>query len=276
MPGPIGFGVDKALREGRDRRRPRRSVRPPGAGASWLYFVVLTTSLSWMATAVVREPTGGLLDASFWYAAVLGWQPLAAAAFVHWTRGNDTDTGVRTAPLGELLMAIAVAMGCTAIAASLAVATGDIAHVPGDPEAAGVALAAFGILWFQAITEEYGWRGAPLAWAIKRWGARRGVVVHGLAWGLSYAPLFVVRDGFGIIVTLSALGVVLAWLRLRSASLVPAIVANTVLTVAAGLPLLLQRDASTARDAVFRWPGLPVLGLLAIFVLGWRRADLEH
>jgi membrane protease YdiL (CAAX protease family) len=275
MAGPIGFGVDKALRERRDRRR-RRPARPPGPGASWMYFVLLTASMSWMAAALVMEPRGGLLQASLWYAAVMGWQPLVAAAVVHWARGNDTDTAVRAAPLGELLMAIAIAMGCTAAAAVLAVATGDVVHVPGNPEAAGAALAAFGILWFQAITEEYGWRGAPLAWAIKRWGARGGVVVHGIAWGLSYAPLFVQSGAFDVVVTLSILGIVLAWLRLRSSSLVPAIVANTVLTVAAGLPLVLHDEATTARDAVFRWPGLPVLGLLAIFVLGWRRADLEH
>lgn len=295
MAGPIGLGVIQAVTRARarDRRPARRAPPRPPPGRSWAMFVALVALLAWLTAALVPPPAptagvAGMLDVALWYAAVMGWPPLLAAWLVHGARGGDTDTGVRAAPLADALMAIAIALGCAVAAAGLALAAGEpraaaADPAPGDP-AAWAALAGLVVLWLQAVTEEYGWRGAPLRWAIAAWGPRRGLVVHGLVWGLWYAPLFLRVGGVergvaitaaGFVVTCVALGVVLAWLRLRSRSLVPSVLANLVLTLVAGLPLVQGGDTAGVRDAVLRWPGLVVLGLVAIAVLVARRRELD-
>jgi hypothetical protein len=70
--------------------------------------------------------------------------------------------------------------------------------------------------------------------------------------------------------------VVFGWLRLRSRSLLPSAIANALLTIVAGLPLLLQDGSVGVRDAIFRWPGWPVIGILAMFLLAFRRRELRQ
>lgn len=289
MAGPIGLGVASTVARARRARRPRARAAPPSAGRSWTAFVVIAALLSWLTAALVPPPAqAGLLDGALWYATVMGWQPLVAAWLVHAARGGDTDTGVRGAPLTELVMAVGLALGCAVAAAGLALLAGESSGpgsgAPPGRAMAGAVAGALVVLWLQAATEEYGWRGAPLAWATRAFGPRRGLVVHGAVWGLWYAPLFLRPGGLdreaaaaaaGFVATCAALGVVLGWLRLRSRSLAPPVVANLVLTLAAGVPLVVDGDAAGVRDAVLRWPGWPVLAALAAVVLVWRRRELD-
>jgi uncharacterized protein len=153
-----------------------------------------------------------------------------------------------------------------------------------SPGSAVAVAGALGVLCLQALTEEYGWRGTPLAYAIERWGVRAGLIVHGLMWGAWYAPLFLLSSpspvdslpaAGGFAITCLLLGIVFGWLRLRSRSIAPSAIANALLTIVAGLPLLLQDGSSGIRDAVFRGPGWPVIGIAALLVLVLRRRDLE-
>ena len=292
MAGPIAHGVDQAVR----RRRQGKPQPPLSAGSAWLYFVIVTTCLSWLTAAALGGPwlrdgddlASRLLSAALYYAAVMGWQPLVGAWLARLVRDQRTRTpaGVRWPRLRELAVAALLAVGLAALSMVVARAFGEPGGASADPLGSHAALAvagAFVVLAVQAFTEELGWRGFPLSWAIERWGERGGLVIHGLAWGIWYAPMFLISGGApsesipvatGFAVTCLLLGIVLGWLRLWSGSVFPSMVANAVLTVAGGLPMLALAGSSGHRDAVFRWPGWLVIGAVALAVLTWRRRDL--
>jgi membrane protease YdiL (CAAX protease family) len=295
MGSPIAHGVDQALR--RARRGKQSPPRPASSGTAWFYFVVATTCLSWLTAAVIGGPwfdeddplARRLLWAALYYAAVMGWPPLVGAWFARLVRDERkrTPAGVRLPRVRELAVALVLAVG-------LAVLSMLVARLFGEPTGrsgsdlmsrdAAVAIAgAIVVLLVQAFTEELGWRGFPLTCAVDRWGERGGLIVHGLAWGIWYAPLFLVSGGTpqesipiaaGFAITCLLLGVVFGWLRLWSGSVFPSMIANAVLTIVAGLPLLAA--VGGARDAVFRWPGWIVIGGVALVLLVWRRHDLTR
>ncbi len=296
MPGPVAYGVFKALEDKRrtDGRKPSRFF--PGQG--WFVFVVAAMSLSWLVAGLLADhppPTDErvtvrLWYASLYYAATMGWQPLAAAWFAaRWRDARrGTDAGLRWPRMRDIGLALVLAGGIAAAAMVIAGVAGEPLHA-GSPFVGGAtaplaAIAAMLVLCLQAVTEEYGWRGAPLAYAVERWG-RPGLVVHGAMWGVWYAPLFILssaapRDSFatagGFVVTCMLLGIVFGWLRLRSKSVLPSAIANALLTILAGLPLLLRDGSAGIRDAVFRWPGWPILALAAVIVLFVRPARIEE
>lgn len=261
MAGPLGYGVADGL-----RGRKRREMPPPAPGRSWRRFVAITFALSWLATAAIGGPPASAGEAPAWrlfwacayYAGVMAWPPLLGTWLTRWADGGvapDVPTH-RPASRRDVTVAIAVATALVVAAAVTTVALDLNAALGLDRlEAdAGTALAIAGVLVVlaaQALSEERGWRGGSLDWAIARWGRRAGLIIHGAAWGLWYAPLFVVSatttsTGAGTLAAFSAvalvagagLGVVLGWIRLRSQSLVPAAVANALLTVLAGVALL--------------------------------------
>jgi membrane protease YdiL (CAAX protease family) len=273
MGNPIAHGVVQGLR----RKRAPGSSPPASPTTAWLYFVAATLCLSWLTAAFLGapEPRAGeplgvrLFWASLYYAATMGWQPLVGA----WLAGVVRPRPARTPRLRGRHVAIGLAFALGLAGAAMLVAWGLGEPAPSaaiDPSMA--AAGALVVLCVQAFTEEYGWRGAPLGWAVERWGDPMGLVLHGVAWGAWYAPLFLVPGGAAIdagafVVTCLMLGTVFGWLRLRSGSVVPSTLANALLTIVAGLPLLVQVGSSSARDAVFRWPGWPVLAVLALVLL---------
>ena len=288
MAGPIAHGVDQAMRRARGDRPPP----PASAATGWLTFVVVTTSLSWLTAAVIGGPwrrdgdhlATRLLWAALYYAAVMGWQPLVGAWVAR--RGSDERAPVRRPRAIEIGFAVLLAVGLAALSMAVARLFGEPgggATVALGADAALAVAGALVVLAVQAFTEELGWRGVPLRWAVARWGQRGGLVVQGLAWGVWYAPLFLVSGGApsrslplaaGFALTCLLLGIVLGWLRIRSGSVFPSMVANLVLTVAGGLPMLAVVGSSGASGAVFRWPGWLVIGAAAAVLLIWRRRDL--
>jgi len=249
-----------------------------------------------------------LFTTSLLYAAAMGWQPVVAAWVVRrWIDPpDDLDIGLRPTRKGFVTVGILAALGFPAASAGIALLAGELGLVSPSPlngsaepaltiEAPGgigwlgfavVFAATLGLVWLQAATEEVGWRGYFLPRAMERFGRWPGLLLQGATWGLWYAPvLFLASYGHvgvlelaarssGFVVTCVLLGTLFGWLRLAAKSIVPVIVANGTLTLAAGLPYLIYGFDAGARSAVFGVPGWFVM-LVAIAGLSlsrWRSA----
>ena len=282
MPGPLWLGVGTTALRARQRRA---APRPPARGVTtaWVTFVAITLVLSWIAAAALgpldpaKPPS--LLDATVRYAIVLGWQPVIGLALIS-ALGDLTPGPRRKVQAREVIAALGLVAGCLVAALGVAWLAGE-RSVDGawrHDTVALVAIAAMALVVVQASLEEYGWRGVALDWAVTAWGPRRGLVVHGAAWGLGYAPLAIAAVPHaasptavfaGTVLTAAALGVVLGWTRLRAGNVIPTVVANVCVTVAVGLPLVLVRGSLGPTDALVRWPGWLVL-VPVTAVLLWR------
>lgn len=129
------------------------------------------------------------------------------------------------------------------------------------------ALAAFG--------EEVGWRGF-LVPALRRYGTWPALLISGVVWGLWHAPIILLGYNFnrpdltGVLLMVGgavAWGVLLGWLRLRSASVWPAVFAHGALNGAAGM-FVLFFAAGTTTDLAFSGPlGVAMWVVAAVVVL---------
>lgn len=289
-------------------------ARAPAPAPRWkglLVFLLLTFGLSWGPALLFQRDWSGregpfateLLAASLFYALTMGWQPLAAVWIVRrWVEPRGyLDQGLKPArpsflavaamaPLALAVAAILVAwglhgVGLLPLSESAAVAPAAASGAPGLSNAVLVTAAfvcSLLLVWVQALAEEVGWRGYFLVRLMERIGPWRGLLLHGLLWGLWYAPpLVFATQGLTraplrsttFVLTCALLGALLGWLRLASRSVVPATVANAVLTLSAGLPLLLQGTEVGLRGAAYAPPGwLPMAGVLAALALGRCRA----
>ncbi|HEU4537702.1 MAG TPA: CPBP family intramembrane glutamic endopeptidase, partial [Polyangiaceae bacterium] len=249
-----------------------------------------------------------LFTTSLLYAVTMGWQPLAAAwAVRRWVDPPDRlDLGLRPARWAFSVVGALAALGVAALAtlvawlaAALGLARPSPLHGRAEAElASGVASVAELVLlplaflgtvffvWAQAFVEEVGWRGYFLPRAMERLGKWRGLVLHGAVWGLWYAPVLFFASygplapsaslgrGLGFVVTCALLGTLLGWLRLASQSLVPVVVSNATLTLAAGLPYVVHGVDAGLRSAAFGPPGwLVLLGAIGgLWLSRWRSA----
>lgn len=247
-----------------------------------------------------------LFTTSLLYAITMGWQPVAAAWVVRRfieppgdPQADLADLGLRparpifsvvggAAALGFVAAAIGLAWLAAAVAPSLAslgaLPAGGVAEGPrAAPDAWLPALplafaGTLALVWLQAFTEEIGWRGFFLPRAMRRLGRWPGLLAHGALWGAWYAPvLFFTNYGplggggslgraLSFAVTCALVGTLLGWLRLASRSLVPAVVANLSLTLAAGLPYVVHGVDAGARAAALGPAGW-VIALAAIAAL---------
>ncbi|MFB7251960.1 lysostaphin resistance A-like protein [Microbacterium sp. NPDC056234] len=124
-----------------------------------------------------------------------------------------------------------------------------------------------------AFGEELGWRGF-LVPALRRYGTWPALLISGAVWGLWHAPVILLGYNFGradltgllfMVGGCFAWGVLLGWLRLRSASLWPAVFAHGAMNAAGALVTLLYA-AGTTFDMALAGP-LGVAGWIACAVV---------
>ena len=100
--------------------------------------------------------------------------------------------------------------------------------------------------------EEFGWRGYLLP-RLAPLGGISAAIITGIIWGLWHAPL-IVLDGYNypghpwpgvamMVVFTVALGMIFAWLRFRSGSVWPAVLAHAALNAQAGFAFVLLSRA---------------------------------
>jgi len=278
-----------------------------------LAYLGLTVVLSWAPAALLGEAWTGagllsasrLLTCSLFYALCMGWQPLVATWVVR--RWIDPpgylDQGLKPSPgrflvlagIAPLVLAVAATLlawlagclGAPALGSTGGAAQPTLALQPGSWMAAlGLALACMAtvaLIWSQSLGEEIGWRGFFMTRLMQHCGAWKGLFLHGVVWGLWYAPIFLFgNDDFAgpalrsaaFVLTCCLLGVLLGWLRLASGSIIPTTVANAVLTLTAGLPFLLQGIDVGLLGSAYGPPGwVPMALAIAILATGrWRGA----
>lgn len=126
-----------------------------------------------------------------------------------------------------------------------------------------------------AFGEELGWRGW-LQGALLPLGVWPALLITGVVWGLWHAPVillgynFARPDAMGLLLIIGgclAWGVLLGWLRLRSASLWPAVLAHGALNAVGGLILVLIAFGETPDLAVVGPLGLVAWAVVAVVVL---------
>jgi membrane protease YdiL (CAAX protease family) len=115
-----------------------------------------------------------------------------------------------------------------------------------------------------AFGEELGWRGW-LQTALLPLGPWPAVLLTGAIWGVWHAPIILLGYNFGradvtgvlfMVGGCLAWGVLLGWLRIRSTSLWPAVIAHGSLNAAGGLVLILAAAGQT--------PDLALVGALGV------------
>ncbi|MFI6707487.1 lysostaphin resistance A-like protein [Nonomuraea sp. NPDC050478] len=124
-----------------------------------------------------------------------------------------------------------------------------------------------------SLGEEWGWRGYLVPRLTGTRGIVAGLMLSGAIWGLWHAPLTLLGYNYPNLGAGAALyftgfcvvaGVVLGWLRLRSGSVWPAVVAHGSLNATAGILLLLGDVAEPPNLALAGLTGLVGWVLLAI------------
>jgi hypothetical protein len=261
-----------------------------------LAFLGVTFLATWLPAWILRDlwlvevaPPWRILICSVLYLSVIGWQPVVAVALVrrYIEPPFVMDAGLRSANRKFVVIGVLIPLFAMIVATILALMLGHNAGVPFAESLhfwpsvlAGVSvLAASALIYGQCLIEEVAWRGYFLVRAMECAGPWRGLVIHGLIWGIWYAPIMLLTGGgvasawtraAGFVVTCVLLGIILGWLRLASRSVTPAVTANVVLTLGAGLPALLSGSDAGARAAVYLPVGWVPLLLIACLLASTR------
>ena len=131
-----------------------------------------------------------------------------------------------------------------------------------------------------AFGEELGWRGwlLPNLLPLGTWPA---LLLSGAIWGVWHAPLILLgynyqrTDAVGLLLMVGwcvLLGVLIGWLRLRSASVWPAVIAHGVVNAAVGALLLFasptsMQDTGSVFGTLLGWPGWILLAATTLILV---------
>ena len=131
-----------------------------------------------------------------------------------------------------------------------------------------------------AFGEELGWRGwlLPNLLPLGTWPA---LLLSGAIWGVWHAPLILLgynyqrTDVLGLLLMVGwcmLLGVLIGWLRLRSASVWPAVIAHGAVNAAVGALLLFasptsMQDTGSVFGTLLGWPGWILLAATTLILV---------
>lgn len=183
----------------------------------------------WFTVAALFAPLA-LVVACTLVAAAFGWLKLDLVGFSGFAQLIDQQlTGLGSKSMAETARAALPPLGVLVLAQIAVIPFGGLFN----------ALLAFG--------EEVGWRGWLLP-ALRPLGVWPGLLMSGAIWGLWHSPLillgynFELTDWRGVAVMTvgcALWGVLFGWVRLRSASLWPAVIGHGALNASAGLFMVL-------------------------------------
>ncbi|MEQ4716467.1 CPBP family intramembrane glutamic endopeptidase [Nonomuraea sp. B19D2] len=254
----------------------------------WLGDGLASPQLAWVATLMMFTPTAG----------VLGVWAVSRTPFREWARQTGLTFGdrkKRTAVLlvvtwlGVPLLAF-LAMGLSAAAGLVSLDLDQLSLLRSALRAQGVqapadlgtvavlqivvAVVAGPVLnAIPALGEEWGWRGWLLPRLVSSNGMLAGLVFTGAIWGVWHAPLTLLGYNYPRLGSWSALffigfcvlfGVLIGWLRLRTGSVWPSVVAHGSLNAVAPPALLLGDAAAPPNEVLVGVTGLVGWGLLAL------------
>lgn len=131
------------------------------------------------------------------------------------------------------------------------------------------------------LGEETGWRGFLLP-ALRPLGTWPALLISGAAWGLWHAPVILLGYNFDqpnlfglalMIVGCIAYGILIGWLRIRSANIWPSVIAHGAFNAAGGFSALVIAAGATSNPAAvgpLGWVAWIVMGAVAL-VLAFTR-----
>jgi uncharacterized protein len=267
-------------------------------GLSWAAQIGLALASRGDSSQVTPKALGGGILV---VAIALMWPP-AFGAYVarRWVEGDDfSDAGLRWGPRSFLALGwfLPPLLTLAAMLASLPIFPFDptfasLRSMLAQPGGDGPPLSVQTLVVIQIVSgltvgvlinsvfafgEEFGWRGYLLPRLMERFGPWRGILGHGLIWGLWHAPLIgltgynypghPVAGVFLFAIFCTLMGVIFGWLRLASNSVLPPTIAHASLNAIGAAPLFLLTGVDAAIGGTLWSPIGWLVLLLAIAAL---------
>ncbi|KAB8192704.1 CPBP family intramembrane metalloprotease [Nonomuraea phyllanthi] len=254
----------------------------------WLGGGLNSPQMVWAGTLMMFTPTIG----------VLGAWAVSRTPFREWARQTGLTLGERKGRTGVLVLVAWLGVPLvTFLAMGLSAAVGLVsldldrlslfrnmleaqgAQVPADLGPVAVLQIAIAVVAgpvlnaIPALGEEWGWRGWLLPRLVSTNGTFVGLLYSGVIWGVWHAPLTLLGYNYPRLGSWAALyfigfcvlfGMLIGWMRLRTGSVWPAVVAHGALNAIAGVALLFGDAAAPPNEALVGITGLVGWVLLAL------------